>query len=245
MGKKVVSTTSDMIEALPLYERSSKRERDPENKKWRGIQVNKIEWADNDHMRFRPVDENIKWEHIVYSGSEEAKNVPQKMNRDGGWILFNGIYVTSYWANDDFSSKFREVACEHMQILKSVPCHKITKVHFPEGSQMVHVETDCSFDDRDDQEDAVWLIPPQIFQALNPRVGDRLVFDLNKQYSVIPAEEVIEEGVEVAPRSSTSLNEDERERLAFVLQEYLDKKNATNPKHNGNKKPYVKPQGQR
>ena len=110
---------------------------------------------------------------------------------------------------------------------------------------MVHVETDCSFDDRDDQEDAVWLIPPQIFQALNPRVGDRLVFDLNKQYSVIPAEEVIEEGVEVAPRSSTSLNEDERERLAFVLQEYLDKKNAANPKHNGNKKPYVKPQGQR
>ena len=172
---------SNVIEKLDIYERAALKDRAPQYRKWRALELKGINKIDQNTYQLIPADSTgITAEELdkYVTVQELNQNVPSEMVFDGGWVLFNGNFVGTFHPHKPFKKRYRHVPGKQIATIKHETLFVITKITKKEEGYVVATG------------ETTWFLVDAIFETLKPEVGDGLTTNLARFYSIIPKAEL-------------------------------------------------------
>lgn len=200
--KDKVKSNAEVINSLPLFERSSQNERAPFYKKWHALRIKGFEDVGGGFLRIIPhPDTGLTVEDFdkVIDMNDKNVNIPPAVIFNGGWLIFTGLFISSFWTNESFNQKHRPVNGIEVEITKVVTTFIVTKIYTNMRQELFEHNNGWRPVRKGDSEEGrrnikyylieaggtTWPMEKYVFEKLQPVVGDWLLVEGDKDYDII------------------------------------------------------------
>lgn len=214
-------TPSNLIDSLPHFEYADREKRIPKFHKFRMMKVKGFEVYDRRLMRIVPDEEfhgfTAEQLNKLIPIDEMLEKVPKEIERNGGWLIFDGVFMKNFITNQEHTEEYRQIQDTLEEMVAPVRKYEITKITKTKNGEDWIIKTG----------ETQWYWIGVIFSILRPRVKDWMTISANKQFGIIRNPDA----VDYVPARYRDKN-GEIDEEAMLYEKPVKQPHQPHPKHN-------------